>query len=379
MQKDSSDIQITVSGEDSINITLPQVINSGNTSVCLKALRKTFSSFKEISTISVDFSRMESFNDFGVIVYMEIEKAANTHGALLNFYNVPEFVNNYLDLINYSQFSKNVKAIFTKKSPQFLLRLGENSIKLVQDFRDMSVFVGEIFICFFYLLFRPGRLRRNDLITYMYQVGVDAVPIVGLISFLLGLIIAFMSSFQLQQFGANVYVASLVSLAMVKELGPIMTCIIVAGRSGSAFAAEIGSMKISEEVDALTTMGFDTILFLVMPKMLAALFVVPFLVLFSDIFGILGGLTVGVGMLNLTVEGFINQMVSDLKIFDFLLGFIKGGLFALLISWIGCFRGFQTRGGASQVGESTTSAVVSGIFLIILADSLLAVILQYWS
>ncbi|MFW6415044.1 MAG: MlaE family ABC transporter permease [Thermodesulfobacteriota bacterium] len=377
MQRDSSGLTITPSGDDGINITLPQAINSGNVSSCLKTLKKATSSFKETRVV-VDFSRMESFNDFGVIVYMEMENIANTQGALLEFHNIPEFVHNYLDLINYSEFRKNVKAIFSRKTPGFLIRLGEGSIKLVNDFRDMSVFVGEIFICFLCLLFRPGRLRKNDLISYMYQVGVDAVPIVGLISFLLGLIIAFMSSFQLQQFGANIYVASLVSMAMVKELGPIMTCIIVAGRSGSAFAAEIGSMKISEEVDALTTMGFDTILFLVMPKMLAAVIVVPFLVLFSDIFGILGGLTVGVSMLDLTVEGFINQMISDLKIFDFLLGFIKGALFALLISWIGCFRGFQTSGGASQVGASTTSAVVSGIFLIILADSLLAVILQYW-
>jgi len=378
MRSGSGDIEITQLADGNLKIVLPPLIDSSNISSCLKTLR-TFPYLGEHPlSISVDFARTTSFNDFGVIIVLEIEKKAQEYGALLRFLNIPQNARNYLDLVNYSQFKSNIRAVFSKTSPQFIIRVGEASIKLLRDLRDLSIFVGEIFICFLSLLIRPGRLRKKDLIVYMYQVGVDAVPIVGLISFLMGLIIAFMSSFQLQQFGANIYVASLVSLAMVKELSPIMTCIIIAGRSGSAFAAEIGSMKISEEVDALTTMGFDTILFLVMPKMLASLFVVPFLVLFSDIFGIVGGLTVGVGMLNLTVEGFVHQVISTLDVFDLLLGFIKGGLFALLISWIGCFRGFQTSGGASQVGESTTSAVVSGIFLVILTDSLLAVILQYW-
>jgi phospholipid/cholesterol/gamma-HCH transport system permease protein len=212
----------------------------------------------------------------------------------------------------------------------------------------------------------------------MQKTGVDALPIVGLISFLLGLIMAFMSAVQLRQFGANIYVASLVSLAMTRELGPIMTAIIVAGRSGSAFAAEIGTMKISDEVDALTTMGFDPVRFLVIPKLVAAVIVVPLLVLFSDLFAIAGGLIVGVSMLDLTSNSYIAQTLKTLKLFDVFWGVFKGGVFALLIAWIGCFRGFQVRGGAASVGQATTSAVVSSIFLIILTDSVFAVILTYW-
>ncbi|MCP4666924.1 MAG: ABC transporter permease, partial [Deltaproteobacteria bacterium] len=191
-------------------------------------------------------------------------------------------------------------------------------------------------------------------------------------------IMAFMSAVQLQQFGANIYVASLVSLSMVRELGPIMTAIIVAGRSGSAFAAEIGTMKISEEVDALITMGFEPIRFLVVPKIIAAVIMVPLLTLFSDVFAIVGGLIVGVAMLDLTVHSYIDQTIKTLTLFDVFLGFFKSGVFAFLIAWIGCLRGFQVKGGAASVGQAATSAVVSGIFLIILTDSICSVILRYW-
>jgi phospholipid/cholesterol/gamma-HCH transport system permease protein len=186
-----------------------------------------------------------------------------------------------------------------------------------------------------------------------------------------------MSSVQLQQFGANIYVASLVSLAMVRELGPIMTAIIVAGRSGSAFAAEIGTMRVSEEVDALFTMGFDPTRFLVVPKMTAALAVVPFLTLFSDLFAIFGGLVVGVLILDLTLSAYIAQTLVVLSLRDIFWSFLKSAVFAMLITWVGCFRGFQVRGSAAAVGEATTSAVVSSIFLIVLFDSMFAILIQF--
>jgi phospholipid/cholesterol/gamma-HCH transport system permease protein len=212
----------------------------------------------------------------------------------------------------------------------------------------------------------------------MQKTGVDGLPIVALISFLMGLIMAFMSAVQLQQFGANIYVASLVSLSMVRELGPIITAIIVAGRSGSAFAAEIGTMKISEEVDALFTMGFEPTRFLVIPKIIASVTMLPILTLFSDLFAITGGLVVGVFMLDLTASAYVDQTIRSLELFDVFLGFIKSGVFGLLIAWVGCLRGFQVTGGAASVGQATTSAVVSSIFLIILSDSMFSVILRFW-
>jgi phospholipid/cholesterol/gamma-HCH transport system permease protein len=213
----------------------------------------------------------------------------------------------------------------------------------------------------------------------MKRAGVDGLPIVGLISLLIGVIIAFMSFLQLRMLGANIYVPSLVSFAMVKELGPIMTAILVAGRSGSAFAAEIGTMVVNEEVDALKTMGFDPVRFLAVPKVFAAIIVVPVLTLYSDLFGVIGGLIVGVTGLDLTVNTYVMQSLKTIRVFDVVTSLIKAAVFAILIAGIGSQRGFQVRSGAQDVGKYTTSAVVSAIFLIVVADSIFAIMFYYIS
>ena len=205
----------------------------------------------------------------------------------------------------------------------------------------------------------------------------DGLPIVALIGLLIGLIIAFMSFLQLKQLGANIYVPALVSFGMIKELGPIMTAILVAGRSGSAFAAEIGTMVVNEEVDALHTMGFDPIRFLAVPKVLATIIVVPILTIYADFFGILGGMLIGVTSLDLTVKTYITQSIKTIHVFDVVTSLIKAAVFAGLISAIGCQRGFQVRAGAQDVGKFTTSAVVTAIFLIVVVDSIFAIMLYY--
>jgi phospholipid/cholesterol/gamma-HCH transport system permease protein len=177
--------------------------------------------------------------------------------------------------------------------------------------------------------------------------------------------------------GANIYVPALVSFAMVKELGPIMTAILVAGRSGSAFAAEIGTMVVNEEVDALRTMGFDPIRFLAVPKVLAMIIVVPILTIYADLFGILGGMIIGVTSLDLTAKTYITQSVKTIQVFDVVTSLVKAAVFAGMIAGIGCQRGFQVRAGAQDVGKYTTSAVVSAIFLIVVVDSIFAIMLYY--
>jgi phospholipid/cholesterol/gamma-HCH transport system permease protein len=242
----------------------------------------------------------------------------------------------------------------------------------------MISFFGSVIIQLIRAFLHPKSFRMNDTITFMEKTGVDAIPIVGLISFLLGLVMAFTSSIQLKQFGANIYVAALVVFAMVSELGPIMTAIIVAGRSGSAYAAVIGTMRISEEIDALFSMGFQPTLFLAVPRIIASVIVVPILTLFADIFAVAGGLVVGVFMLDLTPSTYIAKTLETLTLFEVMWGFMKSVVFALIIAWIGCLRGFETRGGAASVGNAATSAVVSSIFLIILFDSFFAIIRSYW-
>lgn len=327
--------------------------------------------------IIVNMEQVNYLDLFGALFLISLKRKVEDNQGEFELKNTSKNINSILKLVNFEELEPE-KQLFKAKPPSTFVHFGSTAIALGQDFKELIEFVGRITIVSLRTLIRPLSLRLSDTVLYMRRAGVDALPIVSLISFLLGLIIAFMSSVQLEQFGANIYVASLVSLAMTRELGPIMTCILFAGRSGSAFAAEIGSMKIAEEVDALITMGFDTIRFMVLPKLLASVIVVPILTLFSIIFAIAGGMVVGVTMLDLTVSAYLKQSISTLQLFDLGYALFKSSVFALLIAGIGCFRGFQVRGGADAVGRSTTSAVVSGIFLIIVFDAIFAVILRYW-
>jgi phospholipid/cholesterol/gamma-HCH transport system permease protein len=264
-----------------------------------------------------------------------------------------------------------------KNYVDFIRQVGQSSWYIARDFVRFVTFIGELMIAFLYTIRHPKTMRGKDILFYIQRAGVEGLPIVALIGALIGLIIAFMSFLQLKQVGANIYVPALVSFAMVRELGPIMTAILVAGRSGSAFAAEIGTMVVNEEVDALHTMGFDPIRFLAIPKVLATVIVVPILTIYADLFGIFGGMVIGVTSLDLTVKTYITQSIKTIQVFDIVTSLIKASVFAGLISSIGCQRGFQVREGAQDVGKFTTSAVVAAIFMIVLADSIFAIMFYY--
>jgi phospholipid/cholesterol/gamma-HCH transport system permease protein len=257
-------------------------------------------------------------------------------------------------------------------------RIGEETLKALSNLRDLVAFAGEVILGLRAAVAHPSRLRWRETWLYMERTGLDAIPIVALISFLMGLITAFQAAVQLTQFGADIYIANLVGLSIVRELGPLMTAIIAAGRSGAAFAAEIGTMKVSDEVDALTTMGFDRTRFLVTPKVIALLIMLPCLTLCADLVGILGGLTVSVVGFGLPVQVFVRQTRVAVSIWDVYSGLIKSVAFAMLIAGVGCWRGFQAQGGAESVGRITTSAIVAGIFLIVVADAVFTMLFHYW-
>ncbi len=256
-------------------------------------------------------------------------------------------------------------------------RLQDTSARLSDRIDLLCLFVGDLAASLASSMIHPRSVRWEAVLHYMKRAGMEGLPIVGLISMLLGMIMAFMASLQLRMFGANLYVASLVSIALVKELGPIMTAIIFAGRSGSAFSAEIGTMRVNEEIDALSTMGFEPIKFLAVPKVLAAVLVVPLLTLYADLLGILGGLFVGIVGMDLTAQAYLQQTRESLEVFDIVSSLFKSMCFAVMISGVSCHHGFQAKGGAQAVGSATTSAVVSSIFLIIVADSAFAIMLHY--
>ncbi len=329
------------------------------------------------SSLTVDLGKVSYLDDFGSLVLLELRKSVEEAKGGFYLKNASEKVQRVLSVFQFDKVRGD--AVMTKKArPNAVERLGQATLEHMGDLRYMVSFLGSVCMALLYVIRHPGSLRKEETLLTMQKTGFDALPIVGLISILLGMILAFMSSVQLKQFGADIYVASLVAVAMVRELGPVMTAIIVAGRSGSAFAAEIGTMKVSEEVDALFTMGFDPTRFLVMPKLIAAAVMVPLLTMFSDLFSVAGGMMVGVFMLDLTPNAYLNETVRFLQPRDIVWSFVKSTTFAVLIAWIGCLRGFQVRGGADSVGQATTSAVVSSLFFIILADSVFAVIRVYW-
>jgi phospholipid/cholesterol/gamma-HCH transport system permease protein len=327
--------------------------------------------------VTLDMENVTALDDAGAIVLSEIEKLVQNKGGCFHLMNMtPEQSRIAAAAFNWE--SEKKPSLLKKENLNFAVEVGTEIFSALSNMKSALIFMGELMISLWRIFARPMEFRLEDAITSMKKTGVDAVPIVALISFLLGLIMAFMSSIQLRQFGANIYVASLVTLAMVSELGPIMTAIVVAGRSGSAFAAEIATMKISEEIDALYVMGFDTIGFLALPKIMAAAFVVPVLTLFSDLFAIAGGMVVGVFLLDITPNAYLDQTIRSLKLFELGWGLSKSFVFALLIGAIGCFKGFRAKGGADSVGDAATSAVVTSIFFIILFDSVFAVGRSFW-
>lgn len=245
-----------------------------------------------------------------------------------------------------------------------------------QSMLDMVRFTGELTLALLHAARHPRSVRWPEVWLVMEKAGVNALFIVGLISFLIGLIMAFQATIPMRQFGVEIYVANLTALSMLRELGPLMTALLLAGRSGSAFAAELGTMKINEEIDALTTMGLAPIPFLVVTRVLATVMIMPLLSLFANLMGLVGGAVVLLS-LGYPLITYINQVKAAVNLLDLTGGLAKTLIFALIVAGVGCLYGLKTRSGASAVGDSATRAVVMGIILIVIADGLFAVVYYY--
>jgi phospholipid/cholesterol/gamma-HCH transport system permease protein len=367
----------SVEGEINGHVTLflHGKIGLADFNVLLPEIKTLFVKYNP-SQLTVDFSRVDYFDSSGALFLVQLEDEARARSVPFATVNVSDQQKQMLSLVDREALHAPSLAS-RERSLNPVEQLGNTAADVLKDVYEVILFGGELICDVLFSIRHPGQVRWNDVVSYMKKVGVDGLPIVALISFLLGLIMAFMSALQLKQFGANIYVASLVAVAMVRELGPIITAIIVAGRSGSAFAAEIGTMRVNEEVDALITMGFNPIRFLAIPKLFASMFVFPILTGFSSVFAVIGGLIVGVLGLNLTIFTYVQQTMKAIDIFDIISGLVKSVVFAAAIAAIGCQRGFKVRGGAEAVGNATTSSVVSAIFLIIVIDSTFAIILHY--
>jgi phospholipid/cholesterol/gamma-HCH transport system permease protein len=257
--------------------------------------------------------------------------------------------------------------------------IGKKTKPFLKDIHDISKIINDIFYWAFVSPFKgiPVRLRAS--IYEMVKAGYNSVPIISVISFFIGIILAFQAAYQLKKVGALIYVANLVGVSITRELGPIMTAIIVSGRSGSAYAAEIGSMKAAEEVDALVSMGINPVRFIVVPKLIALMIMVPALTIFSDFIGIIGGFVLSVSILEIHPSNYLQQTINALLVKDVFTGLMKAWAFGIVITTVGAYQGFRVTGGAEEVGRRTTAAVVISIFLVIVFDMLFTALFYYFT
>lgn len=260
-------------------------------------------------------------------------------------------------------------------STNFLDLVGLQSLTIWRDFFLLAEFIGEICYRFMGLIIGRSRMRGQDFIAMIQECGPNALPIISLIGILMGMILAFVGAVQLKIFGAQIFIADLVGLGMAREMGAMMTAILMAGRTGSAFAAELGSMTVNDEIDALKTSGFSPVDFLVLPRVLAMFLTIPFLCLYADLLGILGGAMVSAGLFDVSIPEYFEQLNVRMRLIDFEVGIVKCAVFGVLVAIAGCFRGLQCERNAVAVGKATTAAVVTGIVFIVISDAVMTLII----
>jgi phospholipid/cholesterol/gamma-HCH transport system permease protein len=257
-----------------------------------------------------------------------------------------------------------------------LERIGKGAEAAFRSTAEMLAFVGESSLALVACVAHPARMRWRPILFNIRSAGVDALPIVGLLSFLIGVVVAYQSADQLRQYGANIFVADVVGLSMLREFAPLITAIIIAGRSGAAYAAQIGTMSVTEEIDAMRTLGIAPIELLVLPKVLALMIAMPLLTVFADVLGVFGGMIMASAQLDVGYDAFLERFAKAVSVTAYLIGICKAPVFAAIIAMVGCYQGFRTRGGADSVGRQTTRSVVQAILLVVIADSLFSIALS---
>jgi len=321
--------------------------------------------------VVIDASEVSYCDGAGVAFIVKLRQYQERTGGDVTIHGLQEEFRRLVDI--YGQISIEPPPGRRREPLSVVEQVGQAALGVWQDVQTLLTFVGELTVTLLRAARRPRLVRWSDAWLSAERVGVDALPIIALIGFLLGLILAFQSAIPMRRFGAEIFVANLIGVSMLREMGPLITAIILAGRSGSAFAAELGTMKVREEIDALTTMGLEPVRFLVVPRVLAAVTMTPLLAMFANLFGLIGGAVV-MRSLGFSLVTYVNQILSAVTVGDLLGGLFKSLVYGIVVAGIGCLRGLQTTTGASAVGQSTTSAVVSGIVLIAIVDGVFAVV-----
>jgi phospholipid/cholesterol/gamma-HCH transport system permease protein len=367
--KINSDDDYNVSEENDAYILQPKKAMTLENAHFYDKFTLDYSYLKNKSTFIIDFSLLREYDSYLVVFIDSIKRELSITQIRVEIRNLSSEMEHFYNILTPKG---GIERDWKRYSFWFIWisNIGNNTIELLKGTYFFLEFLGNLVLKLFTILFKPKKMRWKEFPLHFTQTGVNAVPITFLIVFLIGLISGYQGALQLSLVGADIFIADLIGISITRELAPLMTAIIVAGRSGSAFAAEIGTMKVSEEIDALRSMGFDVFYFLILPRVLAVMLVMPILVLITDVSGILGGLIAALSTLDITFAGYVNQLHRALDFADVFTGVGKSVVFGFLIGNVGCFMGLQVKGGAESVGKYTTTSVVTSIFLIILFDAI---------
>ncbi len=329
---------------------------------------------QEVNRITFDSRGLKNWDSMLLVFISKLADACSRNDVAMDQSGLPAGVRRLMDLAS----SQNQRTGMTQggERQSFLTLLGEKTLDLGENVKEALAFIGEVTLALLRMLLGRARYRRIDLTLHIQEAGVQALPIITLVSLLIGMILAFIASIQLKLFGAQIYVADAVGIGIVRVIGAVMAGVIMAGRTGAAYAAQIGTMQVNEEVDALETLGISPIEFLVMPRVLALTLMMPLLCVYADLMGIVGGMMVGVGMLDLGAMEYLSQTQSAITLTHFSVGVFHSFVFGILIAVSGCLRGIKCEGSASAVGYAATSAVVTAIVAMVVATLIITLSCQ---
>ncbi len=366
------ELQVTEDGSGGLRICFsgPWYLREGLPPI--GALVSALDSHPDVAAVRFDTERITGWDSAIVTFAVQASDLCSKRGIEMDRSGLPEGALRLLELSE--KVPEKSDARGSEEDASLLQRIGEAFLKGVDGGREALAFIGEMTLAMGQFLRGAARYRRVDLGLMLQHSGVDALPIITLISLLVGSIFAFVGAVQLEQFGASVYVADLVSIAMVREMGAMMTAIVMAGRTGASFAAQLGSMKVNQEIDALRTMGISPLEYLVLPRMLALSVMMPLLAMYANVIGILGGALIGIGMLGVAPITYMQHTIAAMSVGNLVGGLVKASVYGVLVALSGCMRGMQSGDSASAVGDATTSAVVTAIVLIICSAGIFAVV-----
>jgi len=325
------------------------------------------------TTIKADATQVVALDTAGAWVLDGLVQRLHAQSVTLSLQGLAAGFGPLLAAVTRHQSAAAAQPTATAHGKGLLHSTGQQAVDVWQQSLALLAFVGEVALAMARSIAEPSRIRWRPILFNIRSAGFDALPIVAVLSFLLGVVVAYQAADQLRRFGANLFVADLVGLSMLREFAPLMTAIIVAGRSGSAYAAQIGTMAVTEEIDAMRTIGIVPLELLVLPKVIALMVALPLLTVFADVLGVFGGMVMAAAQLGVGFDDFLDRFTKAVTVTTLLVGVGKAPVFAAIIAMVGCFQGMRTRGGADSVGRQTTRSVVQGIFLVIVADAMFSV------